>query len=78
MAYEATKINSLVIRVAGLYKVDANDIGHEVATKISDGLPNFIKSNSLGALNIRLTIPPKTNRESMAGIIANAIFKGIL
>jgi hypothetical protein len=78
MAHETVTINNFVLRIAGLNKNDANDIGHEVATKISDVLSVVVRNQTLGALKIRVNIPSEKNRDSMASIIANSILKGIL
>ena len=72
------EIEELVLRVPGYTREEARRLGQEVAQSIADGLSHQQGSINLGALDLRVNIPPGTSRSQLAKLIAEAILKGLV
>jgi len=73
MAGEVLDIRLLRLRVPGLSTEEGYRLGDEVARRIARGLPEDVRAQQLGALDLRVMIPDGTPRDRLAALIAEAI-----
>ena len=72
------EIEELVLRVPGYTREEARQLGEEVARRVADGLFDQQGSVNLGAIDLRVNVPPGTSKSQMAKLIAEAILKGLV
>jgi hypothetical protein len=72
------EIEELILRVPGYTREEARQLGEEVARRVADGLSDQQSSVNLGALDLRVNVPPETSRSQLAKLIAEAILKGLV
>ncbi len=72
------RIDQLHLRVPGLSREHANQLGMTVAQQLASQLSVVNRSGKLSALHLRLTIPTGTPRERLGSVIAAGIAKNIL
>jgi hypothetical protein len=78
MPGETVRIGELHLRVPGLSREEARQMGEEVARRVADGLPSCGCVSQLGALDLRLSIPRATPRDRLAENIAQAIIEKLV
>ena len=71
-------IEELVLRVPGMNKEEAGSLGNEVSSLVADGLPAQHGDRHLGAIDLRVTVPPGTLQSQLAKLIAEAILRGLV
>jgi hypothetical protein len=71
-------IEELVLNVPGMDREEAQGLGNEVASLVADGAPVQQGDRHVGALELRVTIPPGATRSRMAKLIAEAILRGLV
>jgi hypothetical protein len=71
------EIEELILRVPGYTREEARQLGQEVARRVADGLSEG-GNGHLGALDLRVNVPPGTSRSQLAKLIAEAILKGLV
>jgi hypothetical protein len=74
---ERVHIDSLTLRVPGLTTTEARDLGRAVVNKVAAQVPARSTPLHLGALDLRVTLPPGTRRDQMAAHIADAILEAL-
>jgi len=72
------EIEELVLRVPGYTREEARQLGEEVVRHVADGLSDQQSGMNLGALDLRVNVPPGTSRSQLAELIAEAILKGLV
>jgi hypothetical protein len=75
---EMLTIEELVLRVPGINREGAQSLGNEVSSLVADGLSAQQGDRHMGALDLRVTVPPGATRSRMAKLIAEAILKGLV
>lgn len=71
-------IEELVLRVPGMNREEAGSFGNEVSSLVADGLLDQQGDRHLGALDLRVVVPPGTTQSRMAKLIAEAILRGLV
>jgi hypothetical protein len=77
MGAERIHIGELRIRLPGLPKSAARELGRQVAAEIAAGLPPRAPAGHLGAVHIRLTMPAGAAPDQMPAAIARAILRSL-
>lgn len=72
------EIEELILRVPGYTREEAGQLGQEIASQVADGLSDQQSSVNLGALDLRVNVPPGASRSQLAKLIAEAILKGLV
>jgi len=75
MASETIRIEELHLRVPGLSREEARRLAEDVARLVAEALPASGRSERLGALDIRTSIPSATPRDRLASLIAGSILE---
>lgn len=70
MADETVHIAELRLRVPGLSVDAARALGEDVVQRVGEQLPSGLSRQRLGALEIRLTVPPDITRAELVERIA--------
>lgn len=78
MGNSILRMEELILRVPGCSEDEARNLGEKVARYVADGLPAQQEDKHLGALDLRVTIPPEIPQGHMAEIISEAILKGLV
>ena len=73
MPAETVRIDDLHLRVPGVSADEARRLGEEVARLVAEDLSVQGRVEHLGALDLRLSIAPRTPRDRLAEEIARAI-----
>lgn len=68
-------IDDLHLRIPGLNEEEARSLGEDVAERLAERAPSHGTQLHLGALDLRLTVPPGTARSDLASLIVDAILK---
>ncbi len=71
-------IDTLHLQIPGLNEEEARRLGEDVAERLAERAPTHGVQLHLGALDLRLTVPPGTPLPRMASLIAEAILKGLV
>ena len=71
-------IEELVLRVPGVKKEEARDLGNEVSSLVADGLSGQWGCRDLGSFDLRVTVPIGASHSQTAKLIAEAILRGIV
>jgi hypothetical protein len=74
---DTIEIRDLVLRIPGLDRNDARDLGHEVARRLSEELPTWPLRRHPGAIDLRVTVPAGTPRRELARVIAEQIARAL-
>jgi hypothetical protein len=77
MAGETVRINELRLRVPGLSVEQGRCLGQKMAEGLRASLAEHVRREKLGALNLRVTIPPDTPQDQLAAIVARRISQGV-
>jgi hypothetical protein len=77
MGAERVHIGELRLRVPGVSVPAARELGRQVAAEIAAALPPGSQTPDLGAVRIRITMPPGASPEQMPARIARAILGGL-
>jgi len=73
MAGETLHIERLSLRVPSMAVDEARLLGEDVAQQIAEGLPEEVRQEHLGALELRVLLPEGTPRDRLAMLIAEAV-----
>lgn len=71
------QIDNLHLRIPGLTPQEAHHLAHETAQRLAGRLSDQMTALHLGALDLRLTVPPDTPKHQLADLIVDAILKRI-
>jgi hypothetical protein len=71
------QIDNLHLQIPGRTPQEAHQLANEAAQRLAGRLPEQMTALHLGALDLRLTIPPDTPKNQMADLIVEAILKRI-
>ncbi|MBZ4420169.1 hypothetical protein [Myxococcus sp. RHSTA-1-4] len=77
MADERVVIEELVLRVPGLGADEARLLAADVAERVGRGLASAPPSRSLGALELKVSVPRGMDRARLAEHLAGAILRGV-
>ena len=77
MGYETVRIDQLHLRVSGLSEPEARRLGEDVSRRVAFGLPPDGRTEHLGLLNLRISIPSGVARERLVERIAEEILKSL-
>jgi hypothetical protein len=71
------RINDLLLRIPGLSRDEAENLGREIAKRIASGLPPGVGSRYINGLELQLSVPNGTSHTGMAEKISKAILERI-
>jgi hypothetical protein len=77
MGYDAVEIRELVLRIPGIGRGQARDLGNEVARRLSEELPTWPLRRHAGAIDLRIAIPAGTPHEQLPRVIAEQIARAL-
>ena len=75
MNAETVRIDELSLRVPGISTEEARRLGEDVARRIASALPPDGRTEHLGALDLRVSIPHGMPRDQLAIAIARGILE---
>jgi hypothetical protein len=78
MPADRVVIEELFLALPGLSADEARAVAREVAERVGRGLADTLPRRALGALDIRLTVPPGASRDEMVGNVPGAINGALL
>jgi hypothetical protein len=71
-------INELTLRIHGMNKKEAGNIGADVAREIADNLPDTIINGSSANVNLKVTMQRGTSRKDLTRLISEAILQKLI
>jgi hypothetical protein len=71
------EINDLLLRIPGLSREEAGNLGKEIAKRIASGLPPGVNSRYINHMDLQLSVPTGTSYTGMAERISKAILERI-
>jgi hypothetical protein len=77
MAAEKIRIDELHLRVPGLSREEARQLGEEVALRLATDLRGSARSQHLGSLELRTTVAQGASRDELTRQIADAIRRAL-
>ena len=72
------RIDRMQLRIPGISQEDANILGGAVIRRVSEKLPNRVRSRRLANLDVKVSIPWGTPKERLAEMIAEQICKSLV
>jgi hypothetical protein len=77
MGAERVHIGELKLRVPGISRLAARELGRQVASEIAAALQPGTRISDVGAVRIRVAMPAGTSPEQMPARIARAILRSL-
>ncbi len=71
-------INEMTLRVQGLSKEKAKNLGQDVIQHLSENPPQDLQNKRLETLNLNVLIPSGASYSEMSKLITAAIIKGLV
>ena len=78
MPDKEVNIEEMKLRVPGLNKMEAEEIGKEVMRHVAENIPASKQSRRIDNLELKVMIPEGVSGSSMANIISKLILKVLL
>jgi len=78
MPDKEVSIEEMKLRVPGLNKMEAEEIGKEVMRQVAESIPPSFQNKRLDAVDIKVNISQGASRNEMTKLIAEAILKGLV
>lgn len=72
------RIDDLHLQIPGLTGEEARRLGEDVAERLAERTPTHGTQLHLGAVDLRLTVPPGTAHSNLASLVADAILKRLM
>ena len=78
MPADRVVIEELFLRLPGLSEAAARAISMAVAQRLGQGLAQALPSESLGALDVTVTVRAGATRDEMADAVAQAVIRALI
>ncbi len=75
MKQELARVEELCLRIPGLTRTEAQQVGRDVAERLAQGVSPRTRVQHLGALDLKVTIPHGTPKAQLAQMIADSILR---